>query len=473
VALAGAAVGLVFAWATLDLLATFIGRFTSRAGEVGVAWPVLAFTIGMAVLAGVVLGVVPAFGARVDVAGALKTGSKGGGGTPRRSLQNVLVVGQVAVSVVLLAAAGLLLVSVARLQRVDPGYRVDRAVSAEIFANFSKYPTPESRHRLYKDVLESVEAIPGIDAAAITNAVPLAGMRPGQTQFQIEGDDRGAEASPPVDVRIASPAYFDLLGIPLIRGRPFTTSDTEDTERVVVINETAARYWNGRDPLGARVSSDGGRTWYTVVGVVGDVRQFGLDVEVRAQAYRPLAQANGNLDGRILARTAGDPIAVMGALRSAIQKVDPEMPIERMQTLDTLRAAHLATPRLTALLLTIFAVLALCITVAGIAGVIATSIAQRTREIGLRIAVGASAREVVAMVLRQGLRLIGVGLAIGIPLAVVFGLALKRFLFDTAPADPLMLAGVGLALAAAGALACIGPALRATRIHPITALRAD
>jgi predicted lysophospholipase L1 biosynthesis ABC-type transport system permease subunit len=242
---------------------------------------------------------------------------------------------------------------------------------------------------------------------------------------------------------------------------------------VSVINEAAARQWGDRDPLGARTSPNGGRTWYRIVGIVGDVRHFGLDVEAVAQAYGSLAQANGNLQGRILARTAGDPAAAMGAIRSAIHEVDPDMPIERMQTLATIRAAYLATPRLTALLLSIFAGLALCITVTGIAGVIATSVAQRTREIGLRIAVGASARDVLAMVLRQGLKLIGIGLAIGIPLAAAFGLALRGYLFETAPADPLMLAGVALALAAAGTLGCVGPALRATRIDPITALRAD
>jgi putative ABC transport system permease protein len=470
VALAGAVVGLVFAWATLDLLGTFIGRFTSRAGEIGIAWPVLAFTIGIALLAGVVLGVLPAVGARVDVAGALKLGSKGGG-VPRRHVQNALVAGQVAVSVVLLAAAGLLLISFARLQSVDAGYRVDRTLSAEIFANFSKYSTPDSRHRLYRDVLERMEAVPGVASAAITNAVPLSGMRPGQTRLLVEGD--GTELAPTVDVRIASPAYFDTLGIPLLQGRTFETFDTETTELVSVINETAARQWGDRDPLGTRASSDGGRTWYRIVGVVGDVRHFGLDVEAVAQAYVALAQANGNLQGRILARTIGDPAAAMGAIRSAIHEVDPDMPIERMQTLATIRTAYLATPRLTALLLSIFAGLALCITVTGIAGVIATSVAQRTREIGLRIAVGASARGVLAMVLRQGLKLIGIGLAIGIPLAAVFGLALRGYLFETAPADPLMLAGVALALAAAGALGCVGPALRATRIDPITALRAD
>jgi predicted permease len=427
--------------------------------------------VGIALLAGVLLGVLPALGARVDVAGAMKTGSKGGG-TPRRRLQHALVAGQVTVSVVLLAAAGLLLLSVARLQSVDAGYRVDRVLSAEIFANFSKYATPESRHLLYENVLERMQAVPGVASAAITNAVPLSGMRPGQTRLQVEGLG-DAELAPTVDVRVASPMYFDTLGVPIMRGRVFETTDTDATERVAVINDAGARQWGGRDPLGARVSADGGRTWYRVVGVVADVRNFGLDVEPVAQAYVALAQANGNLQGRILARTAGNPGAAMAAIRSAIQSVDPDMPIERMQTLETIRAAYLATPRLTALLLSIFAGLALCITVTGIAGVIATSIAQRTREIGLRIAVGASARGVLAMVMKQAFKLVGIGLAIGVPLAVLFGLALRSYLFATPPADPLMLAGVALALAVAGAIGCAGPALRATRIDPITALRSE
>jgi len=471
VALAGAVVGIGFAWATLGLLTTFVGRFTARAGEIGIAWPVFAFTLAVAIVAGVLLGVLPALGARVDVAGALKTGSKGGGGTPRRRLQHALVAGQVTVSVVLLAAAGLLLLSLLRLQSVDAGYRIDRALSAEIFANFSKYATPESRHRLYEDVLERLEAVPGVASAAITNAVPLAGMRPGQSRLQIEGV--GADLAPTVDVRIASPKYFETLGVPLLRGRVFDTTDTDKTELVAVINEAGARQWGGRDPLGTRASSDGGRTWYRIVGIVGNVRNFGLDVEPLAQAYGALAQANGNLQGRILARTAGDPATTFGAIRDAISSVDPDMPIERMQTLDTIRSAYLATPRLTALLLSLFAGLALCITVTGIAGVIATSVAQRTREIGLRIAVGASARGVLAMVLSQGFKLVGIGIAAGIPLAVIFGLALRSYLFDTAPADPLMLIGVALALGVAGALGCVGPALRATRIDPIAALRAE
>jgi predicted lysophospholipase L1 biosynthesis ABC-type transport system permease subunit len=253
----------------------------------------------------------------------------------------------------------------------------------------------------------------------------------------------------------------------------FDTTDTETTELVAVINEAGARQRGNRDPNGTRASSDGGRTWYRIVGIVGNVRNFGLDVEPLAQAYGALAQANGNLQGRILVRTAGDPATVIGAIRDAVQRVDPDMPIERMQTLDTIRSAYLATPRLTALLLSLFAGLALCITVTGIAGVIATSVAQRTREIGLRIAVGASTRGVLAMVLTQGFKLVSIGIAAGVPLAVIFGLALRGYLFDTAPADPLMLIGVALALGVAGALGCVGPALRATRIDPIAALRAE
>ena len=262
VALAGAAVGLVFAWATLGLLASFVVRFTSRAAEIGIDWTALLFAVGISLFAGVLLGLLPALGSRVDLAGALKAGTKGGG-VPRRRLQHALVAGQVAVSVVLLSAAGLLLISVARLQSVDPGYRSDGVVSAEIFANFTKYATPVSRQQLYQDVLERLEAVPGVTSAAVTNAVPLAGMRPGETRFEIEGHPDGdAELAPTADVRIASPDYFAALGIPLLRGRVFEPSDDE-TDRARRRDQRGRGAFLGR-PRSTWVARFGGRGTHVV-----------------------------------------------------------------------------------------------------------------------------------------------------------------------------------------------------------------
>ena len=475
VAVCGGIVGLLFAWTTVDLLATFVGRFTARTEEIGIAPMVLLFTLGVSMLTGLLFGTLPALNTRVDLVAALKSGGKGSGEAPgRRRLQSALIVAQVAVSVVLLVGAGLLLVSFFRLQSVDPGYRADRVMSAEIFGNFTRYPDADALRRFYQQVLERLEGAPGVTSAAITNGVPLSAVQPGQTRFRIEGRVYdNPDLAPTADVRMASPAYFDTLGIPLLRGRTFSALDHEEAERVVVINQAVARYWDGGDPLGSRVSSDDGETWFTVVGMVGDVRQFGLDREAVAQLYVPLAQATGGLAGRVLVRMSGDPASATAVIRSVVHGVDPDMPIENVRTLDEIRDTFLAAPRLTALLLSIFAGLALLVTVTGITGVIATSVSQRTQEFGLRMALGASRQQVLQTVLGQGLALVGIGLAIGIASALVLGRVLQAYLYDTTPTDPLAFAVVSLAFLTAGLLACLGPAWRATTADPMSALRAD
>ncbi|MDP1572143.1 MAG: ABC transporter permease [Vicinamibacterales bacterium] len=475
VSVIGGIVGLVCAWATIDLLATFVERFTPRTGEIGIEPRVLLFTLGVSMLTGLVFGTLPAISSRVDLVSALKAGSKGSGEAPaRRRLQGALIVAQVAVSVVLLVGAGLLLLSFFRLQSVDPGYRADRVMSAEIFGNFTRYPNAETLRRFYLDVLDRLEGAPGVTSAAITNSVPLAGLQPGQTNFQIEGRVYdNPDLAPTADVRVASPAYFDTLGIPLLRGRAFSALDHDEAEPVVVINESVARYWDGRDPIGSRVSADNGQTWLTIVGMVGDVRQFGLDREAVAQVYVPLAQNRGGLAGRVLVRMSGDPASATALIREAVHAVDADMPIENVRTLDEIRATYLAAPRLTALLLSVFAVLALIVTVTGITGVIATSVSQRTQEFGVRMALGASRESVLVMVLRQGFTLVAAGLGLGIAAALVLGRVLQSYLYNTTTTDPITFAVVAVAFLMAGILACLGPAWRATTVDPMTALRAD
>jgi putative ABC transport system permease protein len=475
VAIVGGALGLAFALATADLLTTFVGRFTARTGEVGIDPAVLGFTLLVSVATGLLFGTLPAFTARVDVVGALKQGSlQAGDASARRRLQGALIVAQVAVSVMLLAAAGLLLVSFYRLQRVDAGYRADRVLSAEVFGNFSRYGNPNELRRLYLPLLERIENTPGVVLAAITNGVPLAGVPPGNVRFDIEGrvsDD--PDRRPGTDVRVASPKYFETLGIPLLRGRAFTDLDRQDAAPVVIINQSMTRYWDNTDPIGSRLSTDRGETWYTVVGIVGDVKQFGLDRAAIAQTYIPLAQTPQNLAGRLLVRTTGDPLAMGQTVRDAVHAIDPNQPVENVRTLEDLRDTFLATPRLTATLLGLFAVLALVVTLAGIAGVIATSVSQRTREFGVRMALGASRDTVLAMVLRQGLTMVGLGLVLGIAGAIAAGRVLSSYLYETAPTDPIILGAVGLAFLLAGTLACLGPARRATTVDPLIALRAE
>ncbi|MGE3274896.1 MAG: ADOP family duplicated permease [Vicinamibacterales bacterium] len=473
VALIGGAVGLVFAWSTIDMLTTFVGRFTARTHQIDIDPQVLFFALGVSLVTGLVFGTLPALSSRMDLVGALKQSGRGAGeATGRRRLQSALIVAQVAVSVILLVGAGLLLLSFYRLQQVDPGYRGDRVVSAEIFGNFSRYPDGASLKRMYQNVLDRLEGAPGVVSVAITNGVPLDGLQPGQTPFEIEGhvyDD--PSLAPTADVRVASPQYFDTLGIPLLMGRAFTDLDYDEAPQVVMVNQSMTRYWDDRNPIGASIKV-GNNEWATIVGVVGDVKAFGLDRDVEAQIYVPLRQSQG-LGGRVLLRMAGDPSAASGLIREAVRAVDPDMPIENLRTLDEVRDTALATPRLTASLLAIFAALALLVTVTGITGVIATSVGERTQEFGLRMALGASRDSVLAMVLRQGLVLVGLGLAIGIAASLALARVLQSYLYATAPTDPITFVGVAVAFIAAGTLACLGPAWRATTVDPMTALRAD
>jgi putative ABC transport system permease protein len=471
----GGLVGLVFAWATIDMLTTFAGRFTARTGEIELDPWVLAFTLLVSVVTGLVFGTFPALASRINLVNALKAGGKGtsnaGSG---HKLQGALIVAQVSVSVVLLIGAGLLLLSFYRLQLVDPGYRGESVMTAEVFTNFTKYPNPASQRRFYVSLLERLQGTPGVTGAAITNAVPLDVLQPGQTRFAVRGRTYSSpDERPTTDVRIASPGYFPTLGVTLLKGRLFAELDHEDAAPVIVINETLAkREWAGRDPIGAEVSADSGRTWSTVVGVVADVKTFGLNREAAPQAYIPLRQSGG-LGGRLLLRANGDPQQAAAIIREAVRGIDPDLPIENVRTLDEIRQRYLATPKLTAMLLTVFAALALLVTITGITGVIAQSVSQRTQEFGLRMALGASQNSVLGMVLGQGLLLVGVGLVIGIGASFALARVLQSYLYQTTPTDPLTLVAVAVAFVVSGTLACLGPAWRATTVDPMLALRAD
>ena len=473
-AVAGGVIGVLFSLGTVDMLTRFVGRFTARTGEVSIDVSVLLFTLLISVLTGILFGTLPALGTRVNVVSALKQGSnQAGDGTGRRRMQSALIVAQVAVSVVLLVGAGLLLTSFYRLQRVDAGYRSEGVLSAQVSGNFSRYGNINALRRLYLPILDRLDGQPGIVSAAITNAVPLSGAAPGTTRFEVEGrptDDPNLR--PTTDVRVASDRYFETIGIPLVSGRVFNRFDTQESLPVAVINSAMARYWQGQNPLGTRISTNR-KTWFTVVGIVGDVRQFGLAVPTVAQIYIPLSQSPFNFAGQVLLRTAGDPARLEGTLRRTVHDVDPNQPVESVRTLDDLRAEALAAPRLTATLLAIFAGLALVMTLAGIGGVIATSVTARTREFGVRMALGAGRETVLAMVVRQGVTLVAIGLAIGLAGALALSRVLSAYLYQTTPHDPFVLILVAASFLTAGAIACLGPARRATMVDPLIALRTE
>ncbi len=475
-AVAAGAFGLLIAWASLDLLVAFAALFTTRTTEVAVDGRVLAFTLGLSLLTGVAFGAAPALGARRDVVLALKeAGAQATDTRARRRVRGVLTVSQVAAAFVLLIATGLLLASFYRLQQVDTGFNPENVLTAEVFPNWSKYTTPESRRRLFTDVLERLQDRPGLAAAAVANGFPMASEVGQQRRFAIEGRTyEDPDLRPELETRVISPDYFAAVGVPLLAGRTFTQLDDAETTPVAVVSRSLAeRHWrDGQSPLDQRITLDDGETWVTIVGVAGDVRDHGLDREAPDQLYRPFLQGAGS-PTRVLVRARADPRALSGQVRDAVHAVDPEQPVENFLTLEETRAGTTATRRLSVVLLGLFAALALVITVTGIAAVIATSVSQRTREFGLRLALGAARGSILTMVLRQGLALVLAGLAIGAAGAFALSRTLSSFLFETAPTDAGIFAGVSLVFVVTGLAACYLPARRAMGVDPLVALREE
>ncbi len=470
-ALLGGAFGLGLAAAGLDLLVAFTARFTTRAGEVGIDGAVLGFTLVASVLTGVLFGALPALTARPDLAEVMKqeNARAGGGHGPRRA-RGLLVVSQVAFSFMLLIAAGLMLRSFWKLQQVDPGFKPENVLTARVSLNWTKYGEDGSVRKFGQELLRRLESEPEVRTAALSFNVPLAQSQPFNQRFRIEG--RPVERDlPTFDARIVTPRYFETIGQRVVRGRAFEDRDDEQAPAVAVVNESfAKRFFGDEDPIGRRVTGAGETpNWITIVGVVGDVRQYGLDREPTAELYQPFAQSPGW--GSVLVRTRSEPASAAALLTRAVHGIDPEQPVDRIRTLEEVRRDSVASPRVTAILLGIFALVALLITAAGIGGVLALSVSQRTTEIGVRMAMGARRDEVMAMILRQGLGLVLAGLALGIVGAFALSRMLDRLLFGIPPTDPVTYAAVGVLLLLVAAAACLLPARRAASVDPLVALR--
>ena len=483
VAIAGGVLGVGLAWLTLDMLVSFAGRFTPRTAQISIDATVLLFALGASVVTGIVFGAAPAFAIRRNLAKSMREGgAQAGEGGGRQRFRAGLVVAQVAVSFMLLVGAALLLRSFHRYASVELGYRTDHVMSAALFGNFSHQTTPEEAVRDGSAILERLRAAPGVQAASLTSAVPLINLRPSLIPITIEGRDNNDGQSRQVDRSYASDQYFKTLDIPVLEGREFLLTDDADALPVAIISASMAKFWNGASPVGTRFSippipAPAGTkpppNTFTVVGVVGDFRLYGGDQNVPELMYLPFAQTGGAGGGRLLVRTTGSPGDIVPTIKEAVHSVDAQMPVEELRTIDELKSGRQATPRLTATLLSVFAGVALLITLAGITGVIATSVSQRTREFGLRMALGASRASVLTVVLRQALALIGIGLVLGIGGAYFFSASIKDLLFATAPTDLLAYAGVAVLFIVAGVVACLAPARRATTIDPLSALRAE
>jgi predicted permease len=474
-AVIGGGLGLLVSWGGLNLLVSFAARFTPRAREIHMDGAVLAFTLVVAVLTSVLSGTAPAAAAREALVSSLKEGS--GQSTMsrgRRRLRGLLIVSQVAFSFLLLIGAGLMLRSFMKLQQVDAGFHPENVLTMRLGLNFSKYNSDDKQRAFFETLLDKISAQPGVNSAAASMTVPLGDAMRMTGDFQIEGETPAPGQSLPVGhFRIVSPSYFDALRIPLLAGRVFTKADRQNVPVVSVISATAARrFWPGKDPIGKRFSPDGGNTWAQIVGVVGDVHEYGLNTAPVEALYVPLAQNPLN-DGSLIIKTAGEPMGVARRVIELIYEIDPNQPAARIRSLEQVRADSVAAPRLTANLLGLFALLALAIAAAGIGGVMALVVNQRKQEIGVRMAMGARPGAILRMVLGQGLALALLGIGIGLVGALGLTRVLGDLLFEVQPTDPVTFAGVAAVLAFSALAACYIPARRAARVDPMVALRSE
>jgi predicted permease len=471
--LVGGGLGLLLAYQGLDVLTAFIARFTPRAVEVNIDATVLGFTLAVAIATGLVVGILPAFTNRVHLASSLRGGNHATDQRAPLRARGLLITAEVAIAVVLLVGAGLMMKSLFRLQQVDPGYRTEKILMARLSPNWSRYQNREDAVRFFDRLLERVQAIPGVESVAVTSGRPLDGQPPFTNGFRVENVPiEEEELAPQVATRVASPDYFSTMAIPLLQGRTFTELDRDGAAPVGVINRSLARqFWREQNPVGQRVSLDNGENWIAIVGVVGDVREQTLDAEPVSAIYLP--QAQSFWAGTLVVRTPFDPMGTARQVKEAVHAIDPEQPVDRFETIEESRYHSMASPRLTTLLLGIFAALALGIAATGVGGVVGYAVSQRTQEIGIRMALGAGRGRVVALVLRQGLGAVLLGLFGGVVAAVGTGSFLSSFLFETSPTDPLTFALVLLVLLAAALVASFVPARRAATIEPTKALRSE
>ena len=474
-AVIGGGLGLLFSWGALSLLVSFAARFTPRAREIHMDSTVLLFTLAVAVLTSVLSGTAPALAARDSVVDGLKEGGvQSTTGVGRRRLRSLLIVAQVAVSFLLLIGAGLMLRSFVKLQHVDPGFQPENVLTMDIALDFVKYNTNDKQRAFFETLLEKVQVQSGVKSAAASMMIPFTADMTMTGDFQLEGQAPApGQALPKADFRIVSPSYFEALHIPVLTGRGFLQSDRPGVPDVAILNRSAATHlWGSRDPVGTRFSGDGGKTWTQVVGVVGDIKQYGLDKDVADEIYVPMAQ-NPMGQASLVIKTAVEPLSIARGVIELLHGIDPNQPAARVRSLEQVRAESVAAPRLTTNLLGLFALLALAIAATGIGGVMALAVGQRRHEIGVRMAIGARPGEILRMILGQGMGLALVGIALGLLGAFALTRLLQTLLFEVGPTDPLTFVGVAIILSAATLVACYVPARRAARVDPIIALRTE
>jgi putative ABC transport system permease protein len=467
----GALGGLAFAWAGTSILSTLNNDILPRASEIAVDWRVLAFTAAVALFTVVLFGLAPAIlMAKTDVNSALRAGGRGSSiGFRRNRLRSVLVVGEVALSIVLLSGAGLLMRSFYHLRSIDPGFDPHGVLTFSTDLPDAQYKEKQ-QIEFYDRALERIRALPGVSAAGAGQTFPLAGTTIILTFVQIGKPPVPVGSEPSASNGVVTPEYFAALRIPLKAGRYFTLHDNAAAAPVAIISEAMARqFYPNENPLGQRVEISGKKP-AEIVGVVGDVRDQQLESKGRATVYQPAAQYPSS-SMYFAVRTAGNPAHLIPPVRAAIRQLDPDLVLDTVGTVEHLVDTSLSGRRFAMLLMAVFAGLALALAMLGIYGVMSYSVTQATQEIGIRMALGAGSGDVLQMVLSYGGTLMAVGLLIGVPMALGAGELLASQLFETPSSDPITYAAVSVALLATGLAACAVPAFRATGVDPMVALR--
>ena len=480
---AASVVGLAIAYAGVRFVAWWNPASVPRVANVTVDVKVLLFTAAVAVVTSVIFSLAPAIRAlRVDLTDSLKDGAQGASsGGARQRFRNALVVVEMALAVVLLVGAGLMLRSLWSLQRVQLGFDPSGVLTMRLSLPQAGYANAEQVVAFYSRLMDRVRELPGVRLAGAVRSLPL-GSEIGDWGLRIDGYTPPPGTGAKGDWQIVTAGYLEAIGERLVRGRSITAADRDDTMLVALINEEMARrYWPGRDPVGGRIrlgGSQSDRPWITVVGVVGDVRHNGITDVVKEKFYIPHTQwhrstGNPSRGMSLVIKTDRNPSDLVRPVRQIIRELDPSLPVANVRTMDDVVAATLSAPRFTGMLLGVFAALALVLSAIGIYGVLSYVVSRRTREIGIRVAIGAGRAEVLRLVLANGLSLTLAGVALGLAIAAAASRIMTTLLHDVRPGDPATFATVAIVLTTVAITASLVPAWRATRVDPVAALKAE
>jgi putative ABC transport system permease protein len=475
--LTGGAAGLFLAVWWSDVLVALGKQDIPRAMQVGLDWRVLAFTFGVSVLTGILFGLIPALHtSRAQLTESLKEGGRGSGeGSRRNRTRGVLVIAELSVAVILLVGAGLLIKSLWLLRNVKPGFDSHNVLTFSVTLPDIRYKE-EDQSKFFQDLAKRIESLPGVRSASGVIPLPLSGDR-FSLSFETEGRPVPKSDQPSADFFSVSNGYFKTLGIPIIQGRDFNERDQHKSTQVIIVSETfAKRFFPNENPLGKRIkpgiSTFEGESsqMREIVGVVGDVRNQSLNREGRPAYYVPQTQTPMSQQ-TLIVKTDPDARSLISAVTREVGQMDKELPVFSVKTLDDYMAAAVAAPRFNTTLLTVFASVALVLTIVGLYGVMSYSVVQRTNEIGIRMALGAQTRDVLRLIVGQGIKLVLLGLAIGLLGSLALTRLMGGLLFGVGTKDPLTFAAVAGVLACVALIACYVPARRAARVDPLTALR--